>query len=340
MSFFAVEQNYARWNLPAKRSYRYFISQIYPVLHAGRFDARMEMPGDPGDGSVPRANGVHSAIDSQAGGYMTDKKPTIGIFGGSGFYSLLDAARRVIVNTPYGAPSDAVTIGEMEGKTVAFIPRHGSAHNLPPHAINYRANLWAMKELGVKQIIGPCAAGSLQPDVKVGEFVICDQLVDRTNGRADTFYDGPVTTHVSFADPYCPRMRGLAAESCKAASVPYKAKGTVVVIQGPRFSTRSESKWFTGQGWEVINMTQYPEAILARELEICYVNISTITDYDAGLTEHPDVKPVSHEEVVKVFGENIEKLKRVLAELISRLPETPPDGECPCPTALTGARFG
>ncbi len=265
--------------------------------------------------------------------------PTIGVFGGSGFYSLLEDAREAAVNTPYGPPSDRFRIGKLAGKTVAFLPRHGAKHHLPPHAINYRANLWGMKELGVKQIIGPCAAGSLQPHVKVGDFVISDQLVDRTTGRKDTFYDGPVTTHVGFAEPYCGRMRKLAIEACRREDVSHHEKGTVVVIQGPRFSTKAEGKWFGAQGWEVVNMTQYPEAFLARELEMCYLNIATITDYDAGLDGHPDIIPVSNADVIRVFGENIEKLKRVVTALIESLPELPVAGDCSCLTALKDASF-
>ncbi|MDQ3982664.1 MAG: S-methyl-5'-thioadenosine phosphorylase, partial [Actinomycetota bacterium] len=207
----------------------------------------------------------------------------IGIFGGSGFYSLLDDVRNENVQTPYGPPSAPVSIGSVGGVDVAFLPRHGPKHELPPHKINYRANVWALNEVGVTRIIGPCAAGSLQRDVKPGEFVVCDQLVDRTTGRADTFYDGPVTTHVSFADPYCPELRALAIETARSEGIPVHERGTVVTIQGPRFSTRAESKWFQDAGWQVINMTQYPEAYLARELEICYVNISLITDYDVGV---------------------------------------------------------
>ncbi len=258
----------------------------------------------------------------------------IGVFGGSGLYSFLDKVEEVKIETPYGAPSDRIALGTIYGKKVAFLPRHGKDHSLPPHKIPYKANLWAMKTLGVRKIIGPCAAGALQSHLKLGEFVICDQFVDRTSGRQDTFYDGPVTTHVSAADPYCPKLRGLASRSCEELGIPHRDKGTVVVIQGPRFSTRSESKWFASQGWEVINMTQYPEAILARELEICYANISLLTDYDVG-TE--GVKPVSHEEVIHVFNENNDKVKKLIFKMIE---EMNPDESCACHEALRNARFG
>lgn len=257
----------------------------------------------------------------------------IGVFGGSGFYSLLEGAEEHRINTPYGAPSSPVMVGEIAGRSVAFLPRHGRDHQLPPHMINYRANVWAMKQLGVSRIIGPSACGSLQPDVKPGDFVICDQFVDRTWGRKDTFYDGPITTHVSSADPYCPTMRSVAVEKAGALGITVHASGTVVVIQGPRFSTRSESKWFASQGWEVINMTQYPECYLARELEICYCNISLITDHDAGAE---GVEPVTNDEVVRVFGENNEKVRALLHAMI---PALPAERTCVCASALEGAAF-
>ncbi|HEX2057890.1 MAG TPA: S-methyl-5'-thioadenosine phosphorylase [Actinomycetota bacterium] len=259
---------------------------------------------------------------------------SIGIFGGSGFYSLLDDVRTENVETPYGPPSAPVSIGSVGGVDVAFLPRHGLKHELPPHKINYRANVWALKELGVTRIVGPCAAGSLQRNVKPGEFVVCDQLVDRTTGRADTFYDGPVTTHVSFADPYCPELRALAIDTARAEGITVHERGTVVTIQGPRFSTRAESKWFQDAGWEVINMTQYPEAYLARELEICYVNISLITDYDVGVPGEEEA--VSHEAVLEVFNANNDKLRGLL---FAMAPKIPPDRSCPCSTALRGARI-
>jgi len=265
---------------------------------------------------------------------MTDlPRAEIGVFGGSGFYELLDSPRPHRVNTPFGPPSAQVMVGEIGDRTVAFMPRHGSEHQLPPHMINYRANLWAMKELGVTQIIGPNACGSLQENVAPGDFVICDQFVDRTWGRKDTFFDGPITTHVSSADPYCSAMRQVAIDCSAELGISHHPTGTVVVIQGPRFSTRSESRWFASQGWEVINMTQYPECYLARELEICYVNISLITDRDVGVE---GVEAVSNEEVVRVFGENNAKVKDLIFQMIPRLPDV---RECECAHALDGAAF-
>ena len=224
-------------------------------------------------------------------------------------------------------------IGEVGGRPVAFIPRHGSKHEFPPHRVPYRANVWAMKELGVQRILGPNACGSLQPHVKPGDFVICDQLVDRTRSRPHTFYDGPVTTHISFADPYCPTVRAVLLTSAGRLDIPVHDGGTVVVIEGPRFSTRAESAWFAAAGWEVVNMTQVPEAILTRELEMCYANISLITDYDVGVEGIP---PVTHEEVIRVFEQNNSRLRDLL---FAAIPALPADRHCPCATALTGARF-
>lgn len=256
----------------------------------------------------------------------------VGIFGGSGFYSFLEDVRQVEVDTPFGPPSSPVSIGQVEGVPVAFLPRHGLQHQLPPHMINYRANVWALKELGVTRIIGPCAAGSLKREVEPGHFVVSDQLVDRTSGRKDTFYDGPQTTHVSFAEPYCPELREIAIKSGHNLGITIHEKGTVVTIQGPRFSTKAESKWFQDAGWEVINMTQYPEAYLARELEICYVNIALITDYDVGIEGVSGA--VSHEEVLKVFTENNDKLRDLLFSIV---PKVPGERSCICSTALQGA---
>jgi 5'-methylthioadenosine phosphorylase len=257
----------------------------------------------------------------------------IGVFGGSGFHSLLEGTEQVLVDTPYGPPSAPVTIGEVGGRRVAFLPRHGTEHQLPPHMIDYRANVWAMKTLGVTRIIGPNACGSLQAHVKPGDFVICDQFIDRTWGRRDTFYDGPTTTHVSSADPYCPTMREIAIAKAAELGITAHPTGTVVVIQGPRFSTRSESKWFAAQGWEVINMTQYPECYLARELEICYCNISLITDHDAGAE---GAQAVTNDEVVRVFNANNEKVRGLILAMIPDLPE---ERSCACATALQGAAF-
>jgi 5'-methylthioadenosine phosphorylase len=262
-----------------------------------------------------------------------DLRADIGVFGGSGFYSLMENPREAWIETPYGAPSDKVALGEIAGRHVAFLPRHGKDHRFPPQSINYRANLYAMKQLGVRWIVAPTASGSLKKSVRPGSMVVCDQLVDRTSGRKDTFYDGPITTHVSFADAYCPTLRPIAVDALRSIGVETHDRGTVVVIQGPRFSTRAESKWFQSQGWEVINMTQYPEAYLARELEICYVNISLITDFDVGLDGMP---PVSHHGVIEVFNRNNERVKSAIGTIVKNVPL---DADCPCRHALEGARF-
>ncbi len=266
---------------------------------------------------------------------QTQERADIGVFGGSGFYSLIENAREVAVETPYGPPSDKLALGEIAGKRVAFLPRHGKDHRFPPHMINYRANLWAMKALGVGRIIAPTACGSLKPECKPGSMVVADQVVDRTTGRIDTFYDGPITTHVSFADPYCPTMRPIAIDALRGLSIDTHDRGTIVVIQGPRFSTRAESKWFSSLGWEVINMTQYPESYLARELEMCYVNISLITDYDVGLEGMQGIKPVSHHEVIEVFNKNNARVKDGIFKIVEQLDV---NADCRCQHALEGAR--
>lgn len=265
-----------------------------------------------------------------------DNRIDVGIFGGSGFYSLLPDAHEVTVDTPYGSPSAPVVVGEIEGCRVGFMPRHGVRHELPPHAINYRANLWAMKELGATDVVLPCAAGSLQSHVKPGHFVIADQVVDRTSGRRDTFYDGPETTHVSFAEPYDEEMRRVALATAQRLGIPVHDTGTIVVIQGPRFSTKAESQWFSAMGWEVINMTQYPEVILARELQMAALNIALITDYDVGLADDPDIPEVSHAAVVEVFQKNNESLRELLFATVPALPRSP---DRPALHALEGARF-
>lgn len=246
-------------------------------------------------------------------------KADIGIFGGSGFYSFLENVQEIEIGTPYGNPSGLISIAEYEGKTIAFLPRHGKKHQFPPHLVPYRANMYAMKELGVKKIIGPTASGSLRVDIKPGDFVVCDQFVDRTTGRRDTYFDGPSVKHTSSAYPYCPYLRKLAYETGKEMGITIHEKGTVVVIQGPRFSTVAESRWYSKMGWDVINMTQYPECYLARELGICYANISLITDYDAGLEGNDEIKPVNEDEVLRVFDENNEKIKKLLFEMIRKI---------------------
>jgi 5'-methylthioadenosine phosphorylase len=257
----------------------------------------------------------------------------VGVFGGSGFYSLLDDVEEREVETPFGAPSAPIAVGEIAGKGVAFLPRHGKAHQFPPHRIPYRANVWAMRELGVRRIIGPNASGALRAELALGDFVVCDQFVDRTSGRDDTFYEGPETTHVSAADPFCPELRRLLFESARNLGIRAHDGGTVVVTQGPRFSTRAESRWFQAMGWDVINMTAYPECYLSRELELCYANVSMVTDHDVGVE---GAEPVSAETVVRVFNQNNERLRELLFAVI---PKIGPQPEDVCATALRGARL-
>lgn len=251
---------------------------------------------------------------------------TIGVFGGSGFYKFLENIEEVRVETPYGMPSDNLFIGKIGNHKVAFMPRHGRNHSILPHLINYRANVWAMKSVGVKRVISPCAAGSLQKHVKPGDFVICDQFVDWTEGRKSTIFEGPIVTHPSPADLYCPELRNLAIDIIKTEGINVHETGTVVVINGPRFSTKAESKFFTNQGWEVINMSAFPENYLVKEMDMCPLNISLITDYDAGLVG--DVPPVTHHQVMEVFNSNLENLKKVLFKLIEAIPGEREKCEC------------
>ncbi len=243
----------------------------------------------------------------------------IGVFGGSGFYSLLENVREIKVDTPYGPPSDSFFLASVGGRQVAFLPRHGRRHTIPPHRINYRANVWAMRSLGVKAVISPCAAGSLQLNVEPGHFVVSDQFVDRTSGRDHTFFDGPIVSHLSSAETYDPTLRQIAIDVIREHGITVHEGGTVVVIQGPRFSTKAESKWFSDAGWEVINMTQYPEAYLCRELGMAVVNIALITDYDAGVLEGTEA--VTAHDVLEVFNRNAEEIRKVVLDMIARFPD-------------------
>lgn len=251
-------------------------------------------------------------------------KADIGVFGGSGFYSFLSDIEEVKIETPFGEASDSVFIGNLGKHRVAFMPRHRRDHSIPPHQVNFRANVWVMKKLGCARVISPCAAGSLQKDIKPGDFVICDQFVDWTDSRKTTFFEkgsavqSSSVQHPSAAETYCPQLRRLAVETARELNIPVHDGGTVVVINGPRFSSKAESAFFTRQGWQVINMTAFPEAYLVKELNMCPLNISLITDYDAGLVG--DVPPVSHEAVLKVFNGNIEKLKSLLFKMIEKIP--------------------
>jgi 5'-methylthioadenosine phosphorylase len=256
----------------------------------------------------------------------------LAVIGGSGFYDFLEDAEQVAFETPFGAPSEPLTIGTVAGRRVAFLPRHGRRHQFPAHTINYRANLWALRAAGVRQVVAPCAVGGLQPDLGPGALVVPDQLVDRTSGRVQTFYDtGGV--HVSFADPYCPRGRAVAFAAASAAGWPVSPDGTMVVIEGPRFSTRAESRAYSQAGWSVINMTGHPEAVLAREMALCYTAVALVTDLDAGVEAASAVKAV---DVFAFFGQNVDRLRALMTDVLAALPA---DQDCTCAEALDGLQL-
>ncbi|MGI0141761.1 MAG: MTAP family purine nucleoside phosphorylase [Candidatus Micrarchaeales archaeon] len=246
----------------------------------------------------------------------------IGIIGGTGLYSMLEVDDEFDVETKYGDPSSPITLGKIGGKDVAFLARHGKNHTLAPHKVPYRANIEALAGLGITRILTTNAVGSLKLNYKPGDFVFIDQFVNMTHGRADTFFDEEKVVHTGMADPYCNEMRSIAIGEAVSSKLDYHDKGTVVVVNGPRFSTRSESKFFANQGFDIINMTQYPEAALAHEKGICYMGIGIITDYDVGLEGNPSVKPVTFDEVQKVFSGNIEKIKLLLNSTIPKISAT------------------
>jgi 5'-methylthioadenosine phosphorylase len=260
------------------------------------------------------------------------KSADVGIIGGTGVYDpgLFSDRHEVKVHTPYGEPSDSITIGEYSSVKVAFIPRHGRGHRIPPHRINSRANIWALKQLGVKRIIAPSAVGSLQEAYKPGDIALPDQFVDFTKGRQYTFYDGGQVCHVSVADPFCPELREIANKKTKELGFSFHSKGTYVCIEGPRFSTRAESKFFKEvMKADIIGMTLVPEVNLAREAEICYVSIATVTDYDVW-----SPIPVSSAEVIETLAKNVEKTKKLVADLV---PVAAGERKCACGHALEGS---
>jgi 5'-methylthioadenosine phosphorylase len=253
-----------------------------------------------------------------------NSRAEVAVIGGSGFYSFLEDPVQVEVGTPYGDPSAPVSVGDVGGRRVAFLPRHGRHHEYPPHRINYRANLWALRSLGVRQVLAPCAVGGLRDEVAPGDLVVPDQLVDRTSGRERTFVQRGAV-HLPFADPYCPRLSDALA---RAEGV--RRGGTMVVIDGPRFSTRAESRDYAGRGWTLINMTGAPEAALARELRMCLATVALVTDMDAG-ADADDA--VTQEEVFERFAANTERLKAMLAEVVTDLPDAV---GCTCDTWADG----
>ncbi|MCA0296998.1 MAG: S-methyl-5'-thioadenosine phosphorylase [Actinobacteria bacterium] len=263
----------------------------------------------------------------------------IGIIGGSGLYSFLADATTVLPDTPFGPPSAPLTIGEVAGRRVAFVPRHGRHHEFPPHAVNYRANLWALRSVGVRQVLAPAAVGSLRPELGPGTFVVPDQVIDRTWGRPHTVHEtaGHVV-HVAFADPYCPRGRAAIVAASDADVRPVDG-GTLVVINGPRFSTRAESRMNAAAGGTIVGMTGMPEAIVARELALCYSTVCLVTDHDAGVEAG---EAVTHAEVLAQFAGNIERMKALLTRVIAALPahEADATATCTCRHALDGQQLG
>jgi 5'-methylthioadenosine phosphorylase len=244
---------------------------------------------------------------------VQDETAEVGIIGGSGLYAMFPGADEVAMTTPYGDPSGPVTVAEVDGHRVAFLPRHGTDHGIPPHRINYRANIWALHSLGVRHVLAPAAVGGLAPGLGPGSLVVPDQLVDWTRGRSQTFHDtfDGVPVHASFADPYCQQLREVALDAARGQGWEVRDGGAMVVIDGPRFSTRAESVFFQAQGWAVVNMTGHPEAVLARELDMCYATLALVTDVDAGATTGEGVTVA---EVMAEFARNTDRLRAVLFE--------------------------
>jgi 5'-methylthioadenosine phosphorylase len=246
----------------------------------------------------------------------------VGVIGGSGFYELDDDAPAVVVETPWGRPSSPITVGDVDGRRVAFLARHGRGHGLPPHAVDHRANLWALRSVGVRTVLGSFACGSLVPGLPPGALLTPDQLIDRTTGRADTihasFDDGP--QHAAFSDPYDHGTREAVLATAARLGEAVHDGGTVVVINGPRFATRAESRWYRSMGADVINMTQYPETVIARELGLAYAAVGLVTDHDAGLDEAPEIEAVTQDAVFEVFAQHLPRLRSLLLAAAAALP--------------------
>jgi len=263
---------------------------------------------------------------------VSTSQADFGVIGGSGFYSLLEDAETVRVSTPYGDPSDPLTVGTLAGRRVAFVPRHGTDHRFPPHRVPYRANLWALASLGVRQVVTGSAVGSLAPELGPGSLVLPDQLLDRTWGRAHTYNDADTgVAHVSLADPYCPTGRAAAVRAAAATGTELAEQGTLVVINGPRFSTRAESREYQRTGASIIGMTAMPEVSLARELALCFTSLCLVTDLDAGVEAGGGV---THAEVLRMFAANLPRMRDLLIATLAELPER--QSGCGCADALAG----
>ena len=258
----------------------------------------------------------------------------IGIIGGSGLGdpNLWENAKKVKVHTPYGAPSDLLTIGTFHGIDIVALPRHGASHTILPSLVNYRANMFAMKELGVSHIIAATACGSLREQIKPGDLVFIDQFIDRTTKREQSFYTGQTICHIPMADPFCEKIRTLFAAAALQNNISYHPRGTMVTIEGPRFSTRAESEMFRSWKCDVINMTTVPEVVLAREAGICYAAIAMSTDYDCWKT---DEAHVTLDIVLKTMHDNAEKVKTILKSVIPQLC----DWDCTCKDAIKSSTF-
>jgi len=258
----------------------------------------------------------------------------IGIFGGTGIYDpgLLTESKEITIETPFGKTSDSITVGTYKGRKVAFMPRHGKKHTIPPHLINFRANIWAFKEMGIKRIIAPSAVGSLREDLKPSDFVIPSQFIDFTKSRKNTFFEQGKVIHISVADPFCPELQTAVYDAAKKINLHLHHGATYVCIEGPRFSTRAESKFYKKViGADIIGMTLVPECQLAREAQICYVSISTVTDYDVWSPE-----PVTAKEVLETLSKNVQTTKKILGILFDFIPQ---QRSCSCAKALEEAEF-
>ena len=262
-----------------------------------------------------------------------EKDVEIGIFGGTGIYDseILENSQEVTIDTPFGKPSDSITVGIFKGRKIAFLPRHGKKHTIPPHLINYKANIWAFKELGITRIIAPSAVGSLKEEIEPGHFALPTQFLDFTKSRNGSFSENGRVIHISVADPFCPELQSSILKVTKEQNLHIHKDCTYVCIEGPRFSTKAESKFYRTTGAGIIGMTLVPECQLASEAQMCYASISTVTDYDVWAE-----KPVTAKEVLHTLSKNVERTKKVLIDLISQIPKT---RSCSCAKALEEAEF-